>query len=122
MESAGGERRTSAAVAFWGMGWSFPASADGDFAGWSCYGAGIGESRMELWDNLVKNALVGTERLTPSLPTGEAGIDALMGKLGGTEKERALLAAAGALACARRAGYMPQQLDETHLPKPLEGD
>lgn len=77
---------------------------------------------MELWDNLVKNALVGTERLTPSLPTGDSGIDSLMGKLGGTEKERALLAAAGALACAQRAGYTPQLLDAVHLPKPLEAE
>jgi hypothetical protein len=76
---------------------------------------------MELWDNLVKNALVGTARLTPSLPTGDSGIDGLMGKLSGMEKERALLAAAGAVACSRRAGYTPQTIDAAHLPKPLEG-
>lgn len=77
---------------------------------------------MDLWDNLVKNALVGTERLTPELPTGDSGIAGLLGKLSGTEKERALLSAAGTLACARRAGYTPQTLDAAHLPKPLEGD
>jgi hypothetical protein len=58
------------------------------------------------WDNLLKAALLGTERQAPVVAAGDDELSQLLGGLDG-ERERALLGAAAAITLYERAGLLP---------------
>lgn len=59
-----------------------------------------------LWETLVANALMGTDRQPPQLPTGEGSLQALLNQVS-VEPEATLLQAAGILASYQQAGQCP---------------
>lgn len=61
---------------------------------------------MQLWEEMVKTALLGTERQALSLQSAEPFLQPLLTQLPTEERERTLLAAAGTLALVRRAGQL----------------
>ncbi len=75
----------------------------------------------ELWQDLVKNALLGTERQTFTPPQVDGPLGALLARLDSARPEHALLGAAAAVALYRRAGHVPPQGDQP-LPAPCEPD
>lgn len=62
---------------------------------------------MQTWEEMVKTALLGTERQAPPLQSGDALFQPLLSQFNAEDQERALLGTAGALTLARRAGYQP---------------
>lgn len=76
---------------------------------------------MEVWQEALKIALIGTERQAPtSLATAEP-LSRLGAEWDMEEKERNLLRASGLLTAYRRAGYRPIQSGETP-PAPAEAN
>jgi hypothetical protein len=59
---------------------------------------------LQEWQEIVKTALVGTERAPLPALGGAGDIGGLLGRLNGSDRERSLLRAAAVLACCRRAG------------------
>jgi len=77
---------------------------------------------MQTWTNLTKTALLGTERQQPPLTdTGDAGLQNLLTQLDGDDRERALLAASGAITIVRRAGYVTALAGDPAV-EPISGD
>lgn len=74
---------------------------------------------MEVWQEALKVALIGTERQAPTFTPSEEPISRLLAGLNAEERERTLLRAGGLLAAYRRAGYRPK-LSEAVLPAPAE--
>lgn len=70
---------------------------------------------MEVWQEALKVALVGTERQAPAFTPTEEPVGRLLAALNGEEHERVLLRAGGLLTAYRRAGYLPA-LAEATLP------
>lgn len=68
---------------------------------------------MQLWQDLVRIALIGVERQNTPLPLESAGpeLKALLAQLEAAAPETALLQAAGLLTLWRRAGYGPGQVE-----------
>lgn len=58
------------------------------------------------WETLVANALMGTDRQPPDLPTGTGPLGQLLTQLP-TDAEGTLLQAAGTMACYQQAGQCP---------------
>jgi hypothetical protein len=65
---------------------------------------------MQTWEEMVKTALLGTERQASPLQSGDALLQSVLTQLNAEDRERALLGAAGAATLVRRAGYMPAPL------------
>ncbi|WP_299415757.1 DUF5691 domain-containing protein [Acaryochloris sp. IP29b_bin.148] len=59
-----------------------------------------------LWETLIANALIGTDRQPPQLPTGEGPLQALLSQVS-LEPEATLLQSAGILASYQQAGQCP---------------
>src|SRR5688572_30163695 len=72
-----------------------------------------GNVSVQLWQELVRTALIGLERQNTPLPLESAGpeLKTLLAQLEETRPEAALLQAAGLLAVWRRAGYGPGQVE-----------
>src|SRR5947199_768219 len=66
---------------------------------------------MQVWNDLVTSALIGTERQEPRLPEGGSGLTAALAALAGREPEARLLAAAGVVSLYRRAGQLPEKAE-----------
>jgi hypothetical protein len=67
---------------------------------------------MQTWEEMVKTALLGTERQAPPLQSGDTLLQPLLSQFNAEDRERALLGVAGALTLARRAGYLPAPVTE----------
>ncbi|MCW3050894.1 MAG: hypothetical protein JWN14_64, partial [Chthonomonadales bacterium] len=76
---------------------------------------------MEVWQEALKIALIGTERQAPTSLASAEPISRLSAEWKPEEKERNLLRASGLLMAYRRAGYRPMQSGETP-PAPAEPD
>ena len=85
---------------------------------------------MILWDDLLKSALLGTERQRPPLPAagggaagGAAGgaMTETLSRLPAAEPDAALLGAAAVVSTCRRAGYVPPR-DESAGAPPADAD
>jgi uncharacterized protein DUF5691 len=66
---------------------------------------------MNLWQDVVTAALVGTERQKPALSAGDGALGRLLARLDPADPEGSLLRAAGTLALWRRAGQPPPAAD-----------
>lgn len=77
---------------------------------------------MQIWDDLMRSALVGTRNQALELPEPEGAVESLLARLEATDREGSLLAAAGVLALARRAGAVPQTAGTEVLPSLAEAD
>jgi hypothetical protein len=76
---------------------------------------------MQVWQDTVSTALVGTERQPPVVtPTGQP-IDALLQATDAADRERQLMSVAGLLTLWRRAG-LRLAIDRASLPAPAEPD
>jgi hypothetical protein len=62
---------------------------------------------MELWQNVLSTALVGTERQALDLSLIDNTLKPLLDQLDQADRERTLLSAAGVIALWRNAGYQP---------------
>jgi hypothetical protein len=71
---------------------------------------------MELWNDILAAAILGVERRPFEIPRGDGALGALLARLDPTDRESALLAAAGAVAHYRRVGRMPQTLPAPAAP------
>ena len=60
---------------------------------------------MQAWEDLVKTALLGTERDAPPRVKSDAVIDSLLSQFAPEDRERNLLGSSGILTIARRAGH-----------------
>jgi len=72
---------------------------------------------MEVWQEAVKFALVGTAHQAPAFTPTEEPISHLLAQMNPQERESTLLRASGMLATYRRASYRPQQATQP-LPPP----
>lgn len=78
---------------------------------------------MQFWQDLVRTALIGTERQSLPLPleTAPSELKPLLAQLQGAGAEAALLRAAALLTLWRRAGYQPAWVEgEISEPAPAE--
>lgn len=64
---------------------------------------------MDAWENVVKAALIGTERHPAPPPDAPAAVGRLLARIETAQKESALLCYAGVLAVCQRAGFVPGQ-------------
>lgn len=64
---------------------------------------------MQLWDDLVSTALVGTDRQSVEFPSGNSPVMEFLAKLGEKEPAQKLLAAAGTVAWYRQVGQLPSR-------------
>ena len=65
---------------------------------------------MTLWEDLLKTALLGTERQRPTAPAGgpaPAAVTAVLSRLPAGPPDDAVLAAAAVVSTCRRAGFVP---------------
>jgi hypothetical protein len=69
----------------------------------------------KLWDDLLKAALLGTERQRPAAPAADGALGVVLSRVGNEPPDRALLAAAAAVSVYRRAGAIPPA-DESARP------
>jgi hypothetical protein len=76
---------------------------------------------MEVWQEALKVALIGTERQAPIFTESAEPISRMLAELNVEERERTLLRASGVLTTYRRAGYRPRQTEEP-LPLPAEAE
>ncbi len=78
-------------------------------------------SGSELWQNIVKVALVGSDRQALSPPPAGDSLAALIGRIeAGDSPERYLLCVAGTVATYRQAGFRPAPLQEGTAPEPCD--
>ena len=70
---------------------------------------------------ILKIALVGTEKQAVVLSEGSEGVAPLFSQLDTSDRERALLSAAGIMTLWRRAGYVPET-NVQPLPTPCEAE
>jgi hypothetical protein len=76
---------------------------------------------MELWNELVKTALLGTQRQRPPQSAGDDALGATLSKLGGAASpDAALLGMAAAVITYQRAGWVPSAEDTEKLPQPCD--
>src|SRR5689334_9964548 len=71
---------------------------------------------MNLWEDIVTTATLGTERRAFAPPPDAGPLGALLARIDPADREGALLAAAAAAALYRRAGRIPARTDQ---PAPL---
>jgi len=76
---------------------------------------------VEVWQEALKIALIGTERQAPTSLASAEPLSRLAAEWKPEEKERNLLRASGLLTAYRRAGFRPVQSGES-LPLPAEAD
>ncbi len=76
---------------------------------------------MQLWDDLVSTALVGTDRQSVEFPSPNSPLTELLARLQDKEPAQKLLAAAGTVAWYRQAGQLPV-VDADSAPTPCELD
>src|SRR5262245_39983127 len=62
---------------------------------------------MELWNDILAAAVLGTERRPFGMPKSEGALGALLARLDPADREGALLASAAAAALYRQAGRLP---------------
>lgn len=67
-----------------------------------------------LWDDLLKASLLGTERQRPAVPAGDGALGAVLARFAPEPADRALLSAAAAVSVYRRAGSVPP-VDESAM-------
>lgn len=70
---------------------------------------------MQLWDDLVSTALVGTDRQSVELPSGASPLMELFGGIEGKAPAQKLLAAAGTVAWYRQVGQLPSRESESSV-------
>ncbi len=75
---------------------------------------------MSLWQDVVTAALVGSDRLSPTLPPVEGELGKLLEKLNAAEPEKFLLGAAAAISLHQRAGKVPKRATAKITPCDLE--
>jgi len=76
---------------------------------------------MNLWQDLIKVALLGTERQSLELPSPSGPLGDLLARLDISDQEGALLGAAAVFSLHQRAGQLPLT-DNQPLPEPCELD
>jgi len=76
---------------------------------------------MEIWEQLLSTAILGTERQSPALPAQTGALGAMLDKLKDRDPEHLLLGAAAAVTLFRRAGFTAPT-DSEPLPKPCADD
>ncbi|HLK61439.1 MAG TPA: hypothetical protein VKU00_33120, partial [Chthonomonadaceae bacterium] len=76
---------------------------------------------MQVWQDVLRVALVGTEQQAAEVSTAEPPVGALLEQLSGVEKERNLLRTCGLLTAYRRAGYHPP-MAESAPPTPADSE
>ncbi|MCS6861638.1 MAG: hypothetical protein NZT92_15120, partial [Abditibacteriales bacterium] len=76
---------------------------------------------MNLWENIVTIALLGTERQPLVLPPSDDALGDLLSRLDLADRERSLLGAAAAIALYQRAGQLPKMGNQPP-PPPCETD
>ncbi len=76
---------------------------------------------MELWQQLVTTALLGTERQAFKLESPDGALGAMASQLDYANKESALLSAAATVALYRRIGQLPNSVRGTAI-QPCEAD
>ncbi|MBL8203877.1 MAG: hypothetical protein JNM09_06570 [Blastocatellia bacterium] len=74
-----------------------------------------------MWQDILKTAIVGTERNALTIPTRNDALGDVLSKLGANARESSLLSAAAAVALYERAGQLPAK-DSQALPVPAEAD
>ncbi|MFN7928964.1 MAG: DUF5691 domain-containing protein [Blastocatellia bacterium] len=74
-----------------------------------------------MWQDILKTALVGTERTALTLPPRNDAVGELLAKLDVNARESALLSAAATIALYERAGQLPVT-NQQPLPAPAETD
>lgn len=76
---------------------------------------------MTLWQDILKIAILGTERNALALPTRNDALGDVLSKLDANARATSLLSAAATIAGYERAGQLPVQ-DSQPLPVPAEAD
>ena len=76
---------------------------------------------MNLWENVVATALLGTERQPLALPPSGDSLGDVLSRLNVADRERSLLGAAAAISLHQRAGRLPAT-DNQPPPQPCEAD
>jgi hypothetical protein len=76
---------------------------------------------MNLWENVVTTALLGTERQPLALPPLGDSLGNVLSRLNVADRERSLLGAAAAISLHQRAGRLPTTDNQPPLP-PCETD
>ena len=76
---------------------------------------------MTLWQDILKIAIIGTERNALTIHTRNDALGDVLSKLGANARESSLLSAAAAVALYDRAGQLPVK-DSQPLPAPAETD
>jgi hypothetical protein len=76
---------------------------------------------MTLWQDILKTAIVGTERNALALSVRNNALGDVLSKLDASAREALLLSAAAAVALYERAGQLPNK-DTQALPAPSEAD
>ncbi|MDQ2730599.1 MAG: hypothetical protein M3Y56_02980, partial [Armatimonadota bacterium] len=74
----------------------------------------------ELWQPLIRAAMLGAERTKLLLPAAGGALGPLFEEIGNQDAETALLAAAGSFALYERAGTQPDSCNATCLPPARE--
>jgi len=75
---------------------------------------------MELWDDLVKTALLGTQRQRPPQTHMGGALGDVTAKLEKATPDAALLGTAATVTTYRRAGWLPPAEDTSNLPPPAD--
>jgi hypothetical protein len=75
---------------------------------------------MDLWDDLVKTALLGTQRQPPPRPPAGDALGAALEELSPAPPDAALLGMAATVTTYRRAGWLPPAEDTSTLPAPVD--
>ena len=71
---------------------------------------------MELWNDILAAAIIGVERRPFQLPHGEGALGVLLARIDPTDREGALLAAAGMVALYRQGGRLPLAVATPDVP------
>ncbi len=78
-------------------------------------------AHTDLWQDVLKVALLGTERHAFTLAHTDTRLDDVLARLDDSEREGALLSAAAAVSLYQRAGWLPAR-DSQPLPQACEPD
>ncbi len=79
------------------------------------------KARVEMWPEIVRTALLGTERQSIAIPEHNSPLADLLRRLDGSDREGALLGAAASVTLYRRVGWLPPT-DARPLPPACDDD
>src|SRR4051812_32623417 len=82
---------------------------------------GVSRTMSDVWEQLLSSAVLGIERRAFATPPTEGALGDLIGQLDASDPERALLAAAAAVALFQRTGRLAS-IENTPPPPACEPD